>query len=121
MRTARNRSREPSDSWREKLLTTTRFGKLATRVSGGGLVVFAVFMVIASMNLGRGGGPKGTFFEDPLWAVLVVAAGTGFVAGGALGLAAVFKQHERAVLVWPTIAIGLVVAFFWLGEATTPH
>ncbi len=85
------------------------------------MIVSATFMLISSMNVGRGGGPKNSFFEDPLWAVLVIAAGTGFVAGGVLGLIAVFKQHERAPLVWPTIAIGLVVAFFWIGEIAVPH
>lgn len=103
------------------MLPSTPLGRLSARTIGCAFGIFVVFIILAGANIGRGGGPEDSFFQDPLWAVLVLSAGICMLTGGALAAAAAIKQKERALMVWPAIALGLLVAWFWIGEIVAPH
>lgn len=121
MNLSRSAESGPHGGWRSRLLPSTSLGRRSARTIGCAFAIFGVFVVLTSANVGRGGGPENSFFQDPLWAVLVLSTGIFMIAGSALAAAAAIKQHERALMVWPAIALGLVVSWFWIGEIVVPH
>ena len=58
------------------------------------------------------------------WSLVPLGAALGFlagVAGGIYGLAAIVRDHERAVAVWLTLVPFLLVVAFVIGEIAFPH
>ena len=54
----------------------------------------------------------------PFYGIFMMLCG---LASGIIGLVAVIREHERAVLVWLTLLPGALVLFFVLGEFLVPH
>lgn len=103
-----------------RFLPDTVAGRRALRLAGVGAASFLIFMALAGADIGRGGGPENSFFQDPLWVFFVLTAGICLVGGAAVALFAVIKLGERALSLWPVIVIGCMAAIFWLGETLGP-
>ncbi len=54
----------------------------------------------------------------PFYGIFMMLCG---LVSGIIGLIAVIRKHERAVLVWLTLLPGAFVLFFLLGEFLVPH
>lgn len=83
-------------------------------VAGAFFVTF--FALVAS---GQRGGD--TFFSNPSLATTILAAAALATVAAAVGLTAVIRQSERAVVVFTIIVLGVAVFMFGVAEVVFPH
>ncbi len=100
-----------------RLRPRSRLGRWAVSLLFASFVFFGLFFTLV------GAGEKGgeTFFSNPWLSGTILPAAGLAVASGAAGLAAAVRDHDRSPGVLAAIAIGLLVAFFIIGEIVFPH
>ncbi|MBI4743966.1 MAG: hypothetical protein HY776_03985 [Actinobacteria bacterium] len=80
-------------------------------------LLFWLFQVLVAS--GQRGGE--TFFSNPLLSVPISLAGISGILAFFTGSISVVKNKERSVFVFISIALGLFVLIFVLGEILVPH
>ncbi len=91
------------------------------RVCGGlGAVAVAFFVVFFGLVAGGQRGGE-TFFSNPWLATAILTAAASAIVAAAVGLTAVFRESERAVVVFVIIALGIAVLLFAVAEVVFPH
>ena len=95
----------------------SRLGKWSV----GLIVVF--FLLFATLQLLVASGQRGgnTFFDNPVLAFTGIGMGIAGVLAFFTGIAGIMRYKERNVFLFLSIAIGLFVLTFWLGEILSPH
>ena len=98
-------------------MPSTRLGTICCRLGLASVAFLGAFFVLVAS--GQRGGE--TFFSNGwLSTTILTATITATVAGG-VGITAVLKDSERALSVVATVAFGLLVFGFALGEVIFPH
>ena len=87
-------------------------------------LIIAFFLLLATgifvvTVLGQTGG--NTIFDNPSISVPMLGAGASAIAAAFTGIVSVWRQKERAILVFVPIIIGFLVLWFVLGEILVPH
>jgi uncharacterized membrane protein YidH (DUF202 family) len=95
---------------------TTRPGRLSLILLSVAIAALAAMM--AAVASGQTGGE--TFSENWLLASLVLVMASLAVGAGASAWYAIFKRHERALLVGIPALVGLLATFFIVGEFFGP-
>ena len=95
---------------------TTEPGRLSLILLGGAVAASAAMM--AAVAGGQNGGE--TFSDNWLLATLALVAAVGAVGAGIVAWYAIFRHHERAVLVGIPALVGLLATFFIVGELIGP-
>ena len=99
-------------------LPKTKFGKW----SFGLLIAFFLLLATGMIVVQGFGKEGGETFLDNLWiSVPMLGAGASAIAAFFAGIVSIWRQKERAILVFATIIVGLLVLLFVVGEFTTPH
>lgn len=98
-------------------MPSTHLGRVCCGLGAVSMGLFVVFF--AFIASGQRGGA--TFFSNPWLATTLVAAGTAATAAAAVGVSAVFRESERAVVVFAIIVLGVAVVTFAVAEAVFPH
>lgn len=96
---------------------TSRTGRWALGCVGAALLCFAVANV--GIAFGQRGGD--TFFDNPFLSFTMLAAAACALAGGGLAAFALATRRDRSGLLLLPLLLGLVVAFFVVGEVVWPH
>lgn len=87
---------------------------------GLGVVAVASYVIFfALVAAGQRGGD--TFFSNPWLASTILTAATSATVAAAVGLIAVFRESERAVVVFAIIALGVAVFLFAVAEVVFSH
>lgn len=95
----------------------TRLGTMCCRLGLASVGSFGAFFVLVAS--GQRGGE--TFFSNAWLSTAILTATITTTAAGAVGMTAVVKQSERAPSVIATVAFGLLVFGFAVGEVVFPH
>ncbi len=95
----------------------TVLGKWSVWMGVAFVVLLGTLMSLAAS--GQTGGE--TFSDNLLLSIPALGAGIAAIATFVLGALAIWKQRERAWLVYLTTVIGFLVLLFLVGEFTTPH
>jgi len=83
------------------------------------LLLLGIALLILNVLLVEVGGQSG---GSNAWIIItLIPAGVAAVGGGVIAAVAVFRYRERGALVFIPLIIALAVAWFVIGEATTPH
>lgn len=101
--------------WRLVPTTGAGWWSLGLAAAFGGFLGLFLALVVSGERGGEG------FFSNPLLSAMILAAGTSAIAAGAAALFAVVRRHERSPAVFVVVLVGLLVLFFWIGEAASPH
>lgn len=108
----------PSDEDRHgHLLPTTKLGRLSVRLLA---VCLGVFIIAIAISLTLEGGDS----EEPADFVRAIIGSSFLITGlGALVSAAIamVRDHERSVLVWLALLLGLLATAFALGDVIFPE
>jgi len=93
------------------LLPRTSAGWWSLGLAAGFILLFAmsVFLVQVADHTGIG------------VALTLFPAGVAAVLAGAVGVFAIVRHSERSVIVFVPVIVGLLVAWFVIGEIATPH
>jgi len=93
------------------LLPRTSAGWWSLGVAAGFILLFAmsVFLVQVADHTGIG------------VALTLFPAGVAAVLAGAMGVFAIVRRSERSVIVFLPVIVGLLVAWFVIGEIVSPH
>ena len=103
--------------WRFAALPTTRPGRWAA-----GLLTVAVALLLVGNALVASGQQGGEKFSDNLWlAILLLGAGLSALLAGGAAVFAVGFRRERSLPAFLALLVGLLVAWFLIGEIATPH
>ena len=100
-----------------RIMPGTRPGKWPVAL----LILFLVLFVLVQLLVMSGQRGGDTFRDNLLLTVPVFAAGISGILAFVTGMVGVFRNGERAVLVFLSTAIGLVVILFVVGEFAFPH
>ncbi len=104
-----------SRSFRLHLLPQTPPGRWS-----GALLLAGIALFIANILTVTVGGQSGPGF-NPWIAITIIPAGVAAVLAGITAAYAVVRKGERSVLVFVPLFVGLLVAWFVIGEVVTPH
>ena len=101
-----------------RILPQTTLGKWSV-----GLAIAFVLLLASGMVVVQGFGQEGgETFLDNLWiSIPMLSAGASAIAAFFTGMASIWKQKERAILVFIVSLIGLIVLWFVVGEILVPH
>jgi hypothetical protein len=94
----------------------TTIGKWSVGLIGA----FFILLMAGSLVASATGGGGETFFDNIPLSLTMLGAVVSGVLAGVVGLVAVIKKRERAVLVYIAILIGLMITVFMLGEFIGP-
>ena len=83
-----------------------------------GVAAAAFAAMMAAVASGQTGGE--TFSDNWLLAILGLVMGAGAIGAGIAAWYAIFRRHERAVLVGIPALVGLLATFFIVGELFGP-
>ena len=87
-----------------------------------GLLTTAVGLLLVGSALAASGQEGGEKFSDNLWlAVPMLGAGLSAVLAGGAAVFAVGFRRERSLPAFLALLVGLLVAWFLIGEIVTPH
>lgn len=95
----------------------TKLGKWSVGSIGVFFVSLLLFFILVAT--GQRGGD--TFFSNPVLTIPILTAGAFGVAAFVVGILAIVKQKDHAVLVYLSIVIGAVVTIFIFAELLLPH
>ncbi len=99
------------------LLPKTRLGKLSI-----GLIIAFFLLLITSMLIVASGQEGGETIFDNLWISIPMISGViCAIASFITGIISIIRKKERAILVFISTAIGLLVLWFVIGEILVPH
>ena len=98
-------------------MPSTQLGRVCCGL-GAVAVVFSIIF-FALVAAGQRGGD--TFFSNPWLASTILTAAASATVAAAVGLIAVFRESERAVVVFVIIALGIAVFLFAVLEVVFPH
>ena len=98
-------------------MPSSNLGRWAGRLLAVSIVLFVVFFGLVA------GGERGgdTFFSNPWLASTILTAAASATVAATVGLIAVFRESERAVVVFVIIALGIAVFLFAVLEVVFPH
>lgn len=96
------------------LLPKTILGKWSV----GLIVIF--FLLFVLFNLLVASGQRGPGF-NPWLAFTIIPAGISGISAFFTGIIGIIKKKERSLLVFLSVALGLFVLIFLLGEVMVPH
>lgn len=99
------------------LVPRTCTGRWSVRL----LVLFILFYAALILLVASGEKGGATFFSNWKLAVSGLLAGLSGIGAFFVSLVSVLLKKERAVLVFVSLAIGLLVFLFILGEIIFPH
>ena len=100
-----------------EFLPRTRRG----RISAGLLAVAVAAFLFVQVLVASGERGGDTFTDNWRLSGAMGVAGLCILLGALVGLVAVWRDHERSVLVFVSIGIGALAALFLLGEFLIPH
>ena len=102
----------------KNILPQTKLGKwsVGLAIAFFGLLATGMFEV---QVLGQQGGK--TFFDNAMLSIPMLGAGASIVAAFFTGVASIWKQKERAILVFLATLLGLIGLWFLVGEILVPH
>ena len=96
----------------------TRLGKWSV----GLIIAFFLLLAAGGTVVSVFSQEGGETFLDNLWISAPMLSGAGSaIAALFAGIVAIWKQKERAILVFLSSLIGLLVLWFVLGEILVPH
>jgi len=101
-----------------KLLPKTTPGKWSIGLIIAFFLLLATGMTVVTAFHQTGGN---TIFDNLWISIPMLGAAVSAITGLFVGIAAIWKQKERAILVFVPIIIGFLVLFFVLGEILVPH
>lgn len=100
------------------ILPQTKLGRWSIGLAIAFFVLLATGRVVVKV-FGQEGGET---FLDNLWiSVPMLGAGASIVAAFFVGVVSIWKQKERAILVFIVSLIGLIGLWFMIGELLVPH
>jgi len=102
----------------KKILPKTTLGKWSVGLIIAFFLLLATGMIVVSVFHQTGGN---TIFDNLWISVPMLGAGASAIAAAFVGIVSVWRQKERAVLVFVPITIGFLVLWFVLGEILVPH
>jgi hypothetical protein len=77
---------------------------------------FFMFLKLVFVWGDQPGHDRSTLFSDPIMALTVLAAGACGISAGMTSGLGIFRKRERSLLVFATLALGALVAWFVSGE-----
>ena len=95
----------------------TKIGKWSVGLIGAFFVLLLGFYLFVSAGQ-RGGN---AFFSESSLTILLLLAFACGVAGFVIGIVAIAKQKERAMLVYSSVVIGALVTLWIASETYFPH
>ena len=95
----------------------TGLGKWSVRLIAGSLIFFILFFSLVAS--GQRGGD--TFFSNPALAIPMLLAAISAICAFLTGIAGILKNKERAISVFLSTAVGLIVLIFGILEIIFPH
>lgn len=98
-------------------MPSTHLGRVCCGLGAVSMALLVVFFALIASGQ-RGGA---TFFSNPWLATTLLAAGTAATVAAAVGVSAVFRESERAVVVFVFIVLGVAVVMLAGAEAVFPH
>ena len=98
-------------------MPSTHLGRACCGLGAVAVAFYIIFFALVAA--GQRGGD--TFFSNPLLASTILAAAAAATVAAAVGLIAVFRESERAVVVFAIIAIGVAVLLFAVAEVVFPN
>jgi len=101
-----------------KILPKTSLGKWSVISLILSFLLFLFANIIVALQ-----GPieNQTFFNNPFLSIPMVLAGISVITGFFTGIISIIWKKERAILVFISTFIGLVVLWFIVGEIAVPH
>lgn len=106
-----------------RTLPTSNYGKVALALIAGMLVLFVLGSMALSLYEGTPSGDSipADIIARPLVSVPMVLGYLASVVACVVGLVAILKYHDHAVLVYATVLIGGGLLLMIVGEAIAPH
>ena len=96
----------------------TKLGKWSVGLVIAFFLLLATGMIVVSVFHQTGGD---TIFDNLWISISMLSAGASAIAATFTGIVSVWRQKERAILVFVSSLIGLLVLWFVLGEILVPH
>lgn len=86
------------------------------------IIIFFLLLVFSNIIVSiQGPIANQTFFSNPLLSVPMVLAGISAISSFVIGIISIIKKKERAISVFISSLIGLLVLWFVVGEVLVPY
>ena len=100
-----------------RLIPKTQYGNY----SGGLLLAFVLFFLMAQIAIMSGQRGGDTFFDNLWISMPMLLAFLSIFLSMVLGAISIIKDHERSPIIFTACIIGLLITIFVLGEFLYPH
>lgn len=95
----------------------TNLGRWSLRL----IMAFFLFLIFAMLIVASGQEGGDTIFDNLLISIPMIFAGISAIGSFITGIISIIKKKERAIVVFASTLIGLLILWFVIGELAFPH